>query len=107
MNQKSHYRWALAVKIMAIMAIIGLVISAPFVALYGLGLIVFAPLLLFFIFHRRFIKTIKSNTPFERRDYWFYVGSAILSGLGSAFGFFMFWELSHGIDSPQEPYARF
>jgi hypothetical protein len=102
--QKKYYRSAMAVKILTI---IGLVVSAPFVAVVGLGLIAFLPLLFFFIFNRRYMKNIKNNSSMQPRDYRSYRILAVLGGAGSSFGFYMFWQLSHGVDTVETPFAPF
>jgi hypothetical protein len=67
----------------------------------------FVPLLFFLLYNRRFIKAIKAGIALSPKDYKIFILTAILGGGGSAFGFYMFWNISHGIDTVETPFAPF
>lgn len=89
------------------LTIIGIIISTPFVLFLGLGLAAAVPLVLFLLAHRRWIKRLKTGIPPTSALRNAYDVFAILAGAGSAFGFFMLWGLSHGVDTVEEPFAPY
>jgi hypothetical protein len=102
--QKNYYRQAVVFKTLAI---IGLIVSAPFILLAGYGLVAFLPILFFLLYDRRFIKAIKSGIALSPKDYKIFIITAIFGGAGSAYGFYIFWEISHGVDTVETPFAPF
>src|SRR5665213_2435473 len=102
--QKKYYRQALLIKILII---IGLIISLPFILVFGLGLVTFAPLLFLFLWNRKLSRAIKTNSPLGSRDYRLYIIGTLLAGAGSSFGFYVLWVLSQGIDVPTPAFTPF
>jgi len=103
MQQRFH-KYVIAIKVLTI---VGLVVSAPFILFVGLGFAAFAPLLGFFFVNRRFERSVNNNSALSSSDYKAYIMLALLSGAGSAFGFYMLWQLSHGVDVEETPFAPF
>jgi hypothetical protein len=88
-----------------IMSIIAFLISLPFIIFVGLGLIATVPLFLFIKVHRQYMRAIKLNLPLPPTQYKSYFYFTLASGLASAFGCFLIWDISDGVTgaNPRAP----
>lgn len=91
-----------ALKIIRVITVIGIVISAPFILFGGLGLIATIPLTLFFITTRRIASQVASNQRLTRTNLYLYIITSILAGLSCMYGFFMMGSLDN-IDTTGVP----
>lgn len=100
-SKRSFLAFARFIKVLSIVA---LFFALPFTVFY-VGLVAAIPLFIFCLANQVFIRRIKSSVPVRGKWLPTYYISAVLSGAGSAFGFWGFWWLSHGIDTPEDPVA--
>ena len=83
------------------LGIFAFVISIPFFLIPAI------PLGIFLKEHHKYMGKIRQNKPLSNNSYFVYVVFAVISGIVCAVGFNFLWDLSHGIDTPTEPFEPF
>jgi len=106
--EQTVFRMVLFARVILALSLLAIIASLPLlIILSWFGIIVTGSLVVFFVSHIKYLNALHARYKLTRKWYTSYMVSGFLSGAASTLGFYILWELSHGVDTEETPFILY